>query len=210
MNLSRSLHKSYTTAQQKKASLLYLSILLLGIHSGEIAWAREDNHWDKMKNLNSEEPIIIIKAYWQHGFLKLFFVTILTDHCSWEVFSAVSSVLTKLMNVRFSWSAHTGVSMCRSPLENVAYQFFFASLAVLSTFCLSYVVMECLPMVWETKVQSQVDSYQRLKKKWYLMPPCLSLSIIRYVSRVKWSNPRNGVAPSPTSQCSSYWKVTLD
>ena len=39
----------------------------------------------------------------------------------------------------------------------------------------------------ETRVQSQVESYQRLKK-WYLMSPCLTLSIIRYRSRVKWSN----------------------
>ena len=49
---------------------------------------------------------------------------------------------------------------------------------------------------------------------WYLIPPCLTLSIIRYGSRVKWSNPRNGVAPSPTPWCSSYRKgslrVTLD
>ena len=43
---------------------------------------------------------------------------------------------------------------------------------------------ECLPMARETWVQSQVESYQRLKK-WYLMPPCLTLSIIRYGSRVK-------------------------
>ena len=46
------------------------------------------------------------------------------------------------------------------------------------------------------------------------MPPCLTLSIIRYGSRVKWSNPRKGVAPSPTPWCSSYRKgslrVTLD
>ena len=41
------------------------------------------------------------------------------------------------------------------------------------------------------------------------MPLCLTLSNIRYVSRVKWSNPRKGVAPSPTSQCSSYWKGGL-
>ena len=34
-------------------------------------------------------------------------------------------------------------------------------------------------MVWETGVQSQVESYQR-PKKWYLMLPCLTLSIIRY------------------------------
>ena len=41
-------------------------------------------------------------------------------------------------------------------------------------------------------------------KKWYLMPPCLTLSTIRYISRVKWSNPGKGVAPSPTPQCSSF------
>ena len=27
------------------------------------------------------------------------------------------------------------------------------------------------------------------------MPPCLTLSIIRYGSRVKWSNPKKGVHP---------------
>ena len=51
-------------------------------------------------------------------------------------------------------------------------------------------------------------------QKWYLMPPCLTLSIIRYVSRVKWSNLRKAVAPSPTPWCNSYRKgslrVTLD
>ena len=50
-----------------------------------------------------------------------------------------------------------------------------------------------------------IESYQRLKK-WYLIPPCLTLSIIRYISRVKWSNPGEGVAPSSTPRCSSYWK----
>ena len=47
-----------------------------------------------------------------------------------------------------------------------------------------------------------------------MIPPCLTLSIIRCGSRVKWSNPGNGVAPSPTPWCSSYRKgslrVTLD
>ena len=46
-------------------------------------------------------------------------------------------------------------------------------------------------------------SYQRLSK-WYLIPSCLTLSIIRYISRVKWSNPGKGVAPSPTPRCRSY------
>ena len=63
--------------------------------------------------------------------------------------------------------------------------------------------LECLPMVRETRVKSQVKSYQRLKK-WYLIPPCLSLSIVRYGSRVKWSNPGKGVVPNPTPRCSSY------
>ena len=40
--------------------------------------------------------------------------------------------------------------------------------------------------------------------KWYLMPPCLTLSNTRYVSRVRWSNPRKGVELSPTTRCSSY------
>ena len=65
-----------------------------------------------------------------------------------------------------------------------------------------------MPVVRETGVQSQMKSYQRLKK-WYLMPPCLTLSIIRYGSRVKWSNPGNGVVPSLTPWCSSYWKGSL-
>ena len=44
---------------------------------------------------------------------------------------------------------------------------------------------------------------------WYLIPPCLILGNIRYVSRVKWSNPGKGVAPYPTYRCSSYWKGSL-
>ena len=46
------------------------------------------------------------------------------------------------------------------------------------------------------------------------MPPWLIVSIIRYVSRVKWDNPGKEVAPSTTPCCSSYRKgslrVTLD
>ena len=46
-------------------------------------------------------------------------------------------------------------------------------------------------------------------KKWYLMPPCLTLSIIRYGSRVKWSNPGKDVVPSPTPWCNCWWKGSL-
>ena len=39
-----------------------------------------------------------------------------------------------------------------------------------------------------------------------MIPPCLTLSNIRYISRVKWGNPGKRVPPSPTPRCSSYWK----
>ena len=48
-------------------------------------------------------------------------------------------------------------------------------------------------MVRETWVQSQVAIYKILWKL-YLIPPCLTLSNIRSVSRVKWSNPGKGVS----------------
>ena len=45
--------------------------------------------------------------------------------------------------------------------------------------------------------------------KWYLIPPCLTFSNIRYVSRVKWSNPGKGVVLSPIPQCSRNSKGSL-
>ena len=42
-----------------------------------------------------------------------------------------------------------------------------------------------------------------------MIPPCLTLSNIGYVSRVKWKNPGKGIAPSPKPRCSSYWKGSL-
>ena len=66
-----------------------------------------------------------------------------------------------------------------------------------------------MPVIWEIKIWSQVESYQRLKK-WYLMLPCLTLTIIRHGSRIKWSNPGNGVVSSTTPRCSSFWKGSLE
>ena len=59
------------------------------------------------------------------------------------------------------------------------------------------------PMTRGIGVQSEVESYLRLKK-WYLIPSYLILSIIRYVSKVKWSYPGEEVALSLTPRCSSY------
>ena len=53
------------------------------------------------------------------------------------------------------------------------------------------------------------SSHTKDSKRWYLMPPCLTLSIIRYGSRVKWGNPGKRVAPFPKTRCSRYWKKSL-
>ena len=84
----------------------------------------------------------------------------------------------------------------KSPLEPTN----FVS-RVITVFNTIYIYIYIYIYVW-----SQVESYQRLKK-WYLIRLCLRLSTIRYVSRIKWSNPGKGVAPSPAPQCSSNWKL---
>ena len=68
-----------------------------------------------------------------------------------------------------------------------------------------FIILLYSSMLQEVWVQSQLDSYQRLKK-WYLMTPSLTLSLIRFGSRVKWSNTGKGVAPLPTPWCYSFWK----
>ena len=49
-----------------------------------------------------------------------------------------------------------------------------------------------------------MSSHTKDSKNGFLIPPCLTLTIINLVSRVKWSNPVKEVAPSPTPLFSSY------
>ena len=69
------------------------------------------------------------------------------------------------------------------------------------------------PMAREIWVQSQVESYQRLKK---MVLDASLLNTQHYKVRIKGKveQSREGVAPSPTPWCSSYRKgslrVTLD
>ena len=46
------------------------------------------------------------------------------------------------------------------------------------------------------RVFTNSPGYQILKK-WYSITPSLTLTTIKYVSRVKWNNPGEGVAPFP-------------
>ena len=58
-------------------------------------------------------------------------------------------------------------------------------------------------MVIETRVQSQVESYQKLKKM-VLHPSLLNTRHYKVWIKGKGSNPRKGIAPSPW--CRSYSK----
>ena len=54
-------------------------------------------------------------------------------------------------------------------------------------------------------IPGRVIPKTKKKKKCYLIPPCLTLSTIRHISRVKWSNLGKEV-PSATPRCCSNWK----
>ena len=115
------------------------------------------------------------------------------------------------------------VGCCLQDLFNIARNYCYLALIILVNINHSFSHKEVInsttnsnstfKMVWETRVQSPVESYQRLKK-WHLVRLCLTLTIIKYGSRVKWNNPVNGVPTSTTPRCGSYWKeslrVTLD
>ena len=53
------------------------------------------------------------------------------------------------------------------------------------------------------------SSHTKDSKKWYLILSCLTLSIIRYISKVKWSNQGKGVAPSLIPRCRGHQKGSL-
>ena len=79
------------------------------------------------------------------------------------------------------------------------------SMIALTSFPFNFIRGSCSKQIcFNPRLSNTKDS-----KKWYLMPPCSTLSIIRYGSRVKWSNPGKGVVPSPTPWCSSYRKRCL-
>ena len=59
-------------------------------------------------------------------------------HHSWQIFYTAYIVQTELIDVSLCWSANTGMSMCNSPSENVAYRFIFTSPAVPSMSGSSY------------------------------------------------------------------------
>ena len=127
------------------------------------------------------------------------------------------SSTSQKLNFKKAWFQSTNVASYIAISVKTIYHFFFLLFAcsspVLTEWKLWYIIIvcvyiECLPMAEETRVQSLGESYQR-PKKWNLTPPCLILSIMRFVSRVKWSSPGKGVVPSPMPWCSSYWKESF-
>ena len=71
--------------------------------------------------------------------------------------------------------------------------------------CLLGRVFTNCPANWGSISGRVIPKTQQL----WLISPCLTLSIIRYGSRVKWSNQGKGVTPSLIPLCSSYWKGSL-
>ena len=69
---------------------------------------------------------------------------------------------------------------------------------------------ECLPMAWETEVQSLVESYQRLKKM-VLDAALFNTQIykVQIKGKVEQFRERSSTLPSLTPRCSSYWKGSL-
>ena len=64
-------------------------------------------------------------------------------------------------------------------------------------------------MAQKTGVQSQVKSYQRLKKKNWDDASLLYSQHYKVRIKGKWNNPGKGVAPFPIPWCTSYCKVDL-
>ena len=89
---------------------------------------------------------------------------------------------------------------------------FFVGIAC---FCFLLFAKVILPSMFIMNRDALVSDFL-LNDAWYVYASvdCLTLSNIRYVSRIKWSNRRKGVVPFHTPQCSSYRKgsflVTLD
>ena len=69
--------------------------------------------------------------------------------------------------------------------------------------------VECSPANGQVDLGSIPGGVIPKTLKWYLMPPCLTLSNIRYVSMVRCSTPGKRIVPSPTPRCCSNWKVSL-
>ena len=143
--------------------------------------------------------------------LSLLFFPIIT---LFRIITIFVSYFTKLSGEKWKWKKYCALK---------SFRFFISFLTVLTLlwkdfrdlfqllFILYFLLIDKItsPLAsWETRVQFHLVSYQRLKK-WYLIRPCLALSLIRYISRVKSSNPGKEVASSPTPLCSSYWKGTL-
>ena len=67
--------------------------------------------------------------------------------------------------------------------------------------------VECSSMAWDIRGSIPGGVIPKTQK-WFLIP-CLTLSIIRLVSRVKWINSGKGVEHSFITRYSSYWKGSL-
>ena len=116
-------------------------------------------------------------------------------YSKWQQMKARASSLNRGLSRNFCW------------LRNTNHVKFTEEYVMVFIFCINGIRMgiaqqevahnwgvECLLMAQKTRVQSQIESWKKLPKL-NLMHSCSTLSIIRYVSKVKWNHPRTGLAP---------------
>ena len=82
---------------------------------------------------------------------------------------------------------------------------YYTKITSLSIYIYIDMRVECLPVIQETRVQSQIKSYQRLKKL-VLDTSLLNTQHYKVQIKGKWNNSGKGVASSPIPWCSSYLK----
>ena len=143
---------------------------------------------------------LYLPSFFLSLFIYIYNVSVLRSHClfvslSVAIFLSISSTLS--LSLSLSLSVCVFVSVCLSVSRSI-----FQPIHIIGCEFANG------PEYWGL---SHVVLFQRLEK---MVLDCLILGIMRYGSTVKWSNPGNGVVPSPRTLCRSCWngslQVTLD
>ena len=102
----------------------------------------------------------------------------------------------------------TTITLSRIKFEKLYFYKEVCSFVDWSSYIMFDYVSACI-CIMVIKQFNPSSSHTKDSKKWYLIPLCLTLSIINYGSRVNWNNPGKGGALSPTRRCCSFWKSSL-
>ena len=133
----------------------------------------------------------------------------LSDSKSPQVSRTRLSILTVLSNaVVWIVSTRPLTSKSSRPFNNPLVTVPSAPITISSSSCSSILFLNRLIILVGREFANGPGDLGSIPS--HVIPKTLKMVLdIRYVSRVKWSNPGKGVVLSPTPQCSSYWKGSL-